>query len=1123
MIQKSLKYILINSLSVSFFFIIFHFGLVSANSLNVTLVSPKNNEIFNTTNNVTFVCNVTSDQYIESINLYHNINGSFVLNQTKDVGQIEPDSSSVLLFHFNNDSSVGENESFVYDWTGNGNNGKVYGATFNLTSGKFYGAFEFNGSNNYIEMYDSDSLDLVSEGTIEFWLKYNKVNTWTAVITKDESCGNTFPYAIYLSPNPVQLRFVLDDWNVDFKSNTFLNSSTWYHIVTTWNSTETRIYINGTLDNTNNDPKTMYADESKLRIGITKPDCGWGEGSGSFNGSVDELVLYNRMLKSEEVNEHFNRNFINETEANWTLNNVPDGTYLWNCLVYDNESQSNWSYNNYTFSLDMQTPPTVNSIILYPNSTDDIDPGVTINVTANVTDISNVSTVIFQWKELIDWNNITMDYNELTHLYENASIPLDEGVYYYRIWSNDINGNSGYSDIKNISAEWDYTWDRSPSNFTISGIKDTYGSTFLTINNTGDKTLIFSLSHDWMSDIYFNNSLNTLLFSLNKSKESVINVTVHFLVYTSELDTHITINASHPLANPSPKYLTVNATINSYVGGPYLDLSIVDYPSTIYQSESTNLTAKIKNIGNETATGVWLNWTLPIGWSNTSGNLNQYLENITSGSTKWGSVLVTLDPSTARAEIVTLYVNASCNENVSSPPNSKIVGVNCNNSDGICGAGCTYVSDSNCPTPSLGGETTTEPTIPYAVAKEETFLLYTEESLELVRGLNNTFVLKVTNPSENEDFMNVSLDASSYLSQYIRIEPTFVNRINKNQTKDFMIFIEAPKYFTEGKYVLNFTITGISKGKRITENRLVTLYVHEVSREEAIGYLNQSQNILNEMKDAGLNVKKILELVTKANQYFEEKNYEEVKKTYEDIKEISNYAFQVQSLIEEVEKEIVDNEDKGLKVPSAKNLFSLSKVAFMRGDFVTALKRIEDCQNILSLETKGKINYMKLALDYWWVIVLGITVSYITGYFIHLRLEIYRTTDRLRNLRYEELSIMDKMRDTREKTFKENLMSMTDYHKAMYEYQKRLTEIRKEVTRLRTKRAGMKNIQTEIKNLEEEKKSIEKLIEETQISYFQNGEINRSIYDNKMNALTESLAELEKNIEILKIKHEHKG
>jgi len=299
--------------------------------------------------------------------------------------------------------------------------------------------------------------------------------------------------------------------------------------------------------------------------------------------------------------------------------------------------------------------------------------------------------------------------------------------------------------------------------------------------------------------------------------------------------------------------------------------------------------------------------------------------------------------------------------------------------------------------------------------------------------------------------------------------------------------------------------------------------MHEVSREEAIEYFNQSQNILNKMKDAGLNVKKILELVANVNKYFEERNYEKVKETYYEIERTRDYAFQVKSLLEGIEKEITESEEKGLKTPSAKNLFSLSKVAFMRGDFITALKRIENCQNILSLETKGKINYMKLALDYWWAIVLGIIISSISGYFIGLKLEIHRATDRLRTLRFEELSIMDKIREIKEKTFKENLMSMTDYHRAMYEYQKRLTEIGKEVTRLRTKRAGMKSIQTEIKNLEEEKKSIEKLIEETQISYFQRGEINRSVYDNKMNTLTESLAELEKNIEILKIKHEHQG
>ena len=100
MIQKPPKYILINLLSVFFFFVIFCFIPVYANSLNVTLVGPNNNEIFNTTNNVTFTCNVTSSQYMKSISLYHDLNGSFVLNQTNYFGELEPDSSTVLLMYF---------------------------------------------------------------------------------------------------------------------------------------------------------------------------------------------------------------------------------------------------------------------------------------------------------------------------------------------------------------------------------------------------------------------------------------------------------------------------------------------------------------------------------------------------------------------------------------------------------------------------------------------------------------------------------------------------------------------------------------------------------------------------------------------------------------------------------------------------------------------------------------------------------------------------------------------------------------------------------------------------------------------------------------------------------------
>lgn len=53
-------------------------------------------------------------------------------------GEITPDENTVLLFHLNNDSSYGENDTLVHDFSGNGNNGTGFnflphifrGATF---------------------------------------------------------------------------------------------------------------------------------------------------------------------------------------------------------------------------------------------------------------------------------------------------------------------------------------------------------------------------------------------------------------------------------------------------------------------------------------------------------------------------------------------------------------------------------------------------------------------------------------------------------------------------------------------------------------------------------------------------------------------------------------------------------------------------------------------------------------------------------------------------------------------------------------------------------------------------------------------------------------------------------
>jgi len=160
------------------------------------------------------------------------------------------------------------------------------------------------------------------------------------------------------------------------------------------------------------------------------------------------------------------------------------------------------------------------------------------------------------------------------------------------------------------------------------------------------------------------------------------------------------VNATSENANPGER--TVNATVISYWGGPYLTASVVDYENIVQQSsEGINYSVKVRNIGNETATNVWINWTLPSGWSVTSGNLTCFVGNLSNGSVAWSNITVSLD-SSAMAGVVYLYVNSGCSENSTADASLK-VSVGCNNNDGVCGAGCSYVNDRDCSVPVTGG------------------------------------------------------------------------------------------------------------------------------------------------------------------------------------------------------------------------------------------------------------------------------------------------------------------------------------------------------------------------------------------------------------------------------------
>jgi len=77
----------------------------------------------------------------------------------------------------------------AYDYSGYGNNGSVNGATWNGTAGfDGRGAYKFDGINDYIQINDSDSIDLTNGFTISAWIKpdaFSKNNR--KIVSKAES------------------------------------------------------------------------------------------------------------------------------------------------------------------------------------------------------------------------------------------------------------------------------------------------------------------------------------------------------------------------------------------------------------------------------------------------------------------------------------------------------------------------------------------------------------------------------------------------------------------------------------------------------------------------------------------------------------------------------------------------------------------------------------------------------------------------------------------------------------------------------------------------------------------------------------------------------------------------
>ncbi|MDD2775473.1 MAG: LamG domain-containing protein [Gallionella sp.] len=205
------------------------------------------------------------------------------------------------------------------DSSSNGNNGVING-TISCQQGKKGQAMIFNGSDSFIKVPNSPSLNPDKQLTISLWMRPDDLSrNWYTILHKGgagTNCLSNREYAVFLYGTNRSLYQMAAGDNAcqefGFKDNV-VSTGQWVHYVGIVDLTNhiMKIYINGQLSAQQPINRNSFTKNSaSLLIAYTEENFGY------FKGALDEIQLYNHVLSDAEIANLYQVSYTNVASTN---------------------------------------------------------------------------------------------------------------------------------------------------------------------------------------------------------------------------------------------------------------------------------------------------------------------------------------------------------------------------------------------------------------------------------------------------------------------------------------------------------------------------------------------------------------------------------------------------------------------------------------------------------------------------------------------------------------------------------------------------------------------------------------------------------------------------------------
>jgi hypothetical protein len=472
--------------------------LSSALTITPFPTNPANGSTINS-KNVSLGWNINSTNNILNFTLFWNNTNIDLYDQL------------LLYYNFNNVSDLGENSSYVIDLSKYSANGTFRNttSTYVVGNGKYYNSLfvtGLGGSSARINVDDNSDYP-------QYGLDNHSISAWV-YITETSSSKNIFMQTYgsknrFFNIDGTTLGYLDTSNSTDYKRISCYDNkvpvNTWTHVVVSFQfNSSFKLYINNRECNTYTNTIQWHLYSNVFNRTISNSFI---TNSYVFNGSIDDVMLFNKSLSQLEVNALYYTSLNKFSNTNYTLliNDYNVSTQKnYNLNLYINDTSSilvyNYNlYNNFLKTLSINFNSLIGKIrdVFYGTNTHvrDLSKGSRIDTNGDIT-LDTDSNITWH-REM--WLNAKLDNMRgdmyLTNYYQGIGINggVDRIINPVNVSHININGSSGT--CNEIALGWCFSTWNATGNYghIMSASNDSYSGKY-SINITNNRTFPASIA-----------------------------------------------------------------------------------------------------------------------------------------------------------------------------------------------------------------------------------------------------------------------------------------------------------------------------------------------------------------------------------------------------------------------------------------------------------------------------------------------------------------------------------------------------------------------------------------------------------------------------------------------------